>query len=242
MNKRDLWLRLKNYQFDHVVPVDLWDHITAMFGSTDASTKAFANKIARKHNWAVGYALLAIREYKKFVYLGVVSDFTVTPSKTIDVVWHEHLLFSKAYRDFCNDVIEYTFDHHPELLPMQDQTGRYNVQYMDTIELYKTEFGVDPPESIWSVPKFDKEQIKTDDFYKSKKKKSSLNSGDYSDNPSLYTYFDGSQPGYEAETLSEFSGFDGGSFGGGGAGGDFSDSGSSDGGDGGGCSGGCGGD
>jgi hypothetical protein len=251
MNKRDLWLKLKNYHFDHVVPVDLWDHITSVFGGTDASTKAFANKIARKHDWTDGFALRAIREYKKFVYLGVVSDFNVTPSKIIDLVWHEHLLFSKAYRDFCTDVIDYTFDHHPELVPMQDQTGRFNAQYMDTLALYKTEFGIAPPEDIWSTPKFDKEQISTEDFYKSKRKKESYSSNGYSSDTALYTYFDGSQPGYQAESFPEFSGYDSGDFGGAGAGGDFgnSDS-SSDGGDsgdggggcsGGGCSGGCGG-
>ena len=27
--------------------------------------------------------------------------FGVTPSKVIDQVWHEHILFSRAYRDFC---------------------------------------------------------------------------------------------------------------------------------------------
>jgi hypothetical protein len=46
----------------------------------DASTKAFADK-TRKFQWKHRFALRAIREYKKFIYLGAISDFVVTPSK-----------------------------------------------------------------------------------------------------------------------------------------------------------------
>ncbi len=252
MNKKELWLKLRNYHFEHVVPASLWDKVTEIFGGFDASTKAFANKIARKHKWKLKYALKAVEEYKKFVYLGVVSNFAVTPSKIIDVVWHEHLLFSKAYRDFCNQVINYTFDHNPELIPMIDQTGNYNAQYMDTIDLYKTEFGVEPPEAIWSLPKYALEEVMVNKKYFSQPKKRNNMEGSggdyvYYETQSLHSYFD------ETEIeLPEFNGFDNGDFGGAGSGSDWSDpsesadssdgDGGSDGsGDGGGCSGGCGG-
>jgi hypothetical protein len=100
MNKKDLWLRLKAYHFNHLVPPHLWIKVRAAFGGEEASTKAFADKIARKLDWKHLFTLRAIREYKKFIYLGAVSDFVVTPSKIIDQVWHEHLLFTKEYRDF----------------------------------------------------------------------------------------------------------------------------------------------
>lgn len=242
MNKKELWLRLKNYHFDHIVPANLWDNIVEAFGGADASTKAFAAKIAKKHNWSNAFAARAVDEYKKFVYLGVVSNFHVTPSKDIDVVWHEHLLFSKAYREFCSTVIEYTFDHHPELMPMADETGRFSAQYMDTLDLYKTEFGVDPPVAIWGDPKFDKEKVAANGYESREKKKSNDSSGAgyYSNDPYLYTYFDGgnsnreSHPEFSEHAEGEFEGVD--------AGGEWNDSDSTDsGGDGGGCSGGCGG-
>jgi hypothetical protein len=44
MNKKDLWLRLKAYHFNHLVPPHLWIKVTAAFGGEDASTKAFADK------------------------------------------------------------------------------------------------------------------------------------------------------------------------------------------------------
>lgn len=218
MNKKNLWLRLKAYHFNHLVPPHLWIKVTAAFGGEDASTKAFADKIARKLEWKHRFALRAIREYKKFIYLGAVSDFVVTPSKIIDQVWHEHLLFTKAYRDFCTEVLGFSFDHNPELIPMTDQTGSFNAQYLDTLELYKKEFDINPPADIWSQSKFDKELVPTNG-YESKKKTAMAGENsafDYSDTP-LYTYFDFSANGESIEAYPEFNGFGDGDGGGAGA-------------------------
>jgi hypothetical protein len=245
MNKKELWLKLRTYHFDHLVPTNLWQKVTAAFGGPDAFSKAFAAKIARKHGWSNKFALKAISEYKKFVYLGVVSDFHVTPSKIIDVVWHEHILFTSAYRQFCNEVICYQFDHHPELIPMADETGRFNAQYEDTVEFYISEFGFEPPTDIWGETKYDKEKLREKNYSSREKTVYAADgSNTYYTDYSLSSYFDGA-------VATEFGGGD---FGGGGASGDWSDgndsssnsdssgdSGSDGGGDGGGCSGGCGG-
>lgn len=238
MNKRELWLRLKAYQFDHIVAAGVWKHITAKFGHCNPSLKAFAGKIAKKQGWKNQFALQAIAEYKKFIYLGLVSDFEVTPSKIIDAVWHEHLLFSKAYREFCTTVIEHPFDHHPELVPMADQTGRFSAQYLDTIALYRKEFGQEPPTAIWGDTKFDKAEQEKQNYQSNKKRQQ--DDLLYAGSTPLYTNFEDENP----VDYPEFSGFEGGDFGGGGATGEFSDSSSGDSGsgsDGGGCSGGCGG-
>ena len=204
------------------------------------SARLLLLKLPIKHGWTKQFALKAISEYKKFVYLGVVSNFHVTPSKIIDVVWHEHLLFTRAYREFCDEVIAYQFDHNPELLSVADETGRFNAQYLDTIEFYISEFGFEPPTDIWGETKFDKEKLKESNYSSRQKTFYSFDSvNTYYSDDSLSTYFGGSN----AVELG------GGDFGGGGASGGWSDgnatdTGSSDsGGDsGGGCSGGCGGD
>jgi len=220
MNKKDLWLKLRAYHFDHLVPANLWQKVTAAFGGADAFSKAFASKIDRKHGWGNKFALKAISEYKKFVYLGVVSDFHVTPSKIIDVVWHEHILFTSAYRQFCDQVICYQFDHHPELIPMADETGRFNAQYEDTIEFYISEFGFIPPPAIWGETKFDKEKLKDKNYSSREKTVYAIDSSNtYYADDSLSTYFDGGSAATE---------FGGGDFGGGGASGDWSDGNTSD--------------
>lgn len=242
MNKKELWLKIKAYHFEHVVPTHLWNHVTQVFGGAEATTKAFAVKVARKAGWKPGFALKAIAEYKKFVYLAVVSDFNVTPSKVIDKVWHQHLLFTKAYRQFCSEVINYTLDHHPELIAITGETGTFNAQYLDTLALYKKEFGSDPPADIWGIPKFDQEKVEKKG-YTSRKKKSETGTFSYtiaSDTSALISFFSGSAKGGNSfENFLDTGSFGGGHFGGGGAGGSWSDSGGDSGGSS--CSSGCGG-
>jgi hypothetical protein len=214
MNKKELWLNIANYHFDNMVPTHLWDHIAAQFGGQNPFTKAFADKLSRKLNWDKSFALRAIWEYKKFVYLGVISDFSVTPSKVIDQVWHEHLLFSSGYRKFCKDIIQYDFDHNPELIAVGSQTETFQSQYYQTIELYKTEFGTIPPQEIWDSTKFEEtiEKIK-----KTKKNQPDAVYSDYSvESAPLFSMF----PSYERGNVE----FGGGETGGGGAGGSWDDS------------------
>lgn len=154
MHKKELWLNIANYHFDHLAPVHLWDIIVSKFGGQNPFTKAFADKLTRKMNWNRDFALKAIWEYKKFVYLGVISDFSITPSKVIDQVWHEHILFSAGYRKFCEDIIQFDFSHNPELIPVIKQTDIFQIQYFNTIELYEKEFGAKPPADIWDTTKF----------------------------------------------------------------------------------------
>ena len=156
--KKELWLRLKGYDFGHVVPAQLGDRVRGMFGTSDASLHAFASKIARKHHWSHRFTVRAINEYKKFVFLGITSDAPVTPSRVIDTVWHEHLLFSRAYRDFCRTVLEREFDHNPELLPMDEQTTAFQSQFDATCDAYEREFNRLPPADIWGTPKFKRER------------------------------------------------------------------------------------
>jgi hypothetical protein len=134
---------------------------------------------------------------------------------------------------------------------MEDETGRFNAQYVDTIEFYFSEFGFEPPTDIWGETKFNKEKLKEKNYSSREKTVYAVSdsSNTYYSDDSLCTFFDGSA-GTE---------FGGGDFGGGGASGDWSDgnaddsgsdsssdsgggdSGGDSGGDGGGCSGGCGG-
>jgi hypothetical protein len=227
IDKKELWLSLDSYNFNHIVPPNVWNRITELFGGEDASTRAFADKIKRKHNWSADFSLHAIHEYKKFVYLGIISSFQVTPSKIIDIVWHEHLLFTKPYRQFCDEVIRYNFDHHPELMPFDDQTEAYAEQYIKTLLLYRSEFGFDAPVEIWDLPKFSDVQLNAAKKAYQRQLTTVYSDGgnlSYGNDVPLSSYFDDPH----------FSDFEGGDFGGGGAGGDFGNA--SDGGDSGGSS------
>jgi hypothetical protein len=211
MNKKELWLTIANYQFENLAPTHLWDHIAAQFGGGSPFVKAFASKISRKHNWNNKFALKAIWEYKKFVYLGVTSNFSVTPSKVIDQVWHEHLLFSAGYRKFCKEIIKYDFDHNPELISSDHQTEKYCSQYLNTVALYFKEFGHEPPNEIWDLTKF---KMNINDIKKQGHNRKGL---DYSDN---YWETDSLVSMFNVVEINSFQ-FGGGQFGGSGAGGSW---------------------
>lgn len=240
--KRELWLRLHHYHFDDLVPSHLMDHVSAAFGGADASSKAFANKLGRKLGWSTPFALRAIEEYKRFVFLGIVSDFYVTPAKAIDQVWHEHLLFTRGYRDFCKGILRQEFDHAPELVPTNDQTNAFQAQYEATLDLYRKEFNAPPPSDIWGRTKFDAARARD----ASKELRKRERDGAYSDDTPVHAMFSGDS----AASASDAGFGGGGGFSGGGSSGSFgeqagtdssgSDSGASDGG-GSGCSSGCGG-
>lgn len=227
--RKALWLRLRHYQFDHLVPAQLSNHVAALFGPHHASTRAFAGKLRRKLGWNGRFALRAIDEYRKFLFLGVVVDTPVTPSKVIDQVWHEHLLFTRGYREFCRDVLQHDFDHHPELVPVDAQTAAFSEQYERTLQRYVAEFNVLPPADIWGTPKFALEVTP-----RAKRPERRAETG--GDAP-LYLWFDGRDGGPSTMDLPEFGG--GGGFDGGGAGDSWGDSG--DAGSGSGCSSSCGG-
>jgi hypothetical protein len=219
--KKDLWLRLRNYHFDHLVPPHLADHVRFAFGGPDASTRAFADKLARKLGWRVPFALRAIDEYRKFVYLGLIADFPVTPPKIIDQVWHEHLLFTGGYRAFCASVLRRDFDHHPELVPQDEQTSAFQLQYAATRELYRTEFNREPPEEFWGVPKF-ADRPKPAAASKPLRRREDGSAVMTDDDAPLFTYF-GDSVGGAGHGHANMPEFGGGSSGGGGGSGTWSD-------------------
>ena len=181
-SKKDLWLRIRDYHFDDLVPPHLVDHVAETFGGANASTRAFATKVSKKTGWDLDFTLRAIDEYKKFVFLGVTADFFVTPPKVIDQVWHEHLLFTRGYREFCRSVLRHDLDHNPELVATGDQTAVFHAQYDATLERSEAEFNTAPPSDIWGTAKFRSRRGETTATLKRKKSDSS---GDY-----LHTYFD----------------------------------------------------
>lgn len=156
--KKELWIRIRDYQFSDMVHPNLEEKISAFFNRKSPMLFAFADKISRKHKWKRNFSVRAIHEYKKFTYLAVLSQFQVTPSKVIDIVWHEHILFSRGYRSFCTGVLRYELDHHPELFPMEELTDRYSQQFNKTLNLYRKEFGEEPPSDIWGITKYMKDK------------------------------------------------------------------------------------
>lgn len=80
----------------------LWKNIIDFNLDNPLSEYGFSIRLENENWWTANFARDAILEYKKFMYLAAVSDAMVSPSEIVDVVWHQHLIFTQSYEDFCS--------------------------------------------------------------------------------------------------------------------------------------------
>ena len=104
--------------------------------------KIQGNTSFKKHD----EAMHALGEVLRFMYLCTQSNATLTPSALVDSVWHEFILFTRSYKQFCEHNLG-SFVHHQ---PSADR-GNELLQYQQTIALYERYFG-DCDETFWPRP------------------------------------------------------------------------------------------
>jgi len=128
MQQKALWETLRDY------------HI----GGQQA--ELFCQKLKHETGWSAKMCLSAILEYKRFLYLTAVSPSPVTPSKSIDAVWHLHLTFSRCYWGLCENILHNPLHHDPS---DDTQSDRMAEQYKATLALYEQEFSLTPDPILW---------------------------------------------------------------------------------------------
>ena len=87
----------------------------------------------------------AVALYRCFLKLCVLRPRTsIVPNKTIDEVWHMHLLDTDKYRGDCNFVFGYFIEHFPYAgLGGADDRYAWREDYARTRRLFLEHFGVD---------------------------------------------------------------------------------------------------
>ena len=125
----NLWIKIFNYQFDA---------LTTHYG--------FSIRLAHENNWTRHFTEKAILEYKKFMYLAATSDLMVSPSPIIDIVWHQHLIFTPSYSDFC-DLLGKRIQHVPSTRS-REEAERFRHARERTQKLYSEKFG-EAPKDVW---------------------------------------------------------------------------------------------
>jgi hypothetical protein len=101
-------------------------------------------RIAKEHDYSLAYAAGALKEAKRMMYLNVVSRESTSPSQLIDMAWHEMMLFTKFYHEFCSFLG--MFIHHDPTEGPPDG-GRL---YDRTKENYEKFFGIKPDNQYWA--------------------------------------------------------------------------------------------
>jgi hypothetical protein len=82
------------------------------------------------------------------MYLAATSDFMVSPSEIIDIFWHQHLIFTQSYQDFCN-ILGKRIQHIPSTHNKED-FEKFRQAKERTIKFYERDFGKQP-KNIWGL-------------------------------------------------------------------------------------------
>ena len=120
------------------------DHPTAAF--------TFSERLARENSWSLEYALRAIIEYKKFMFLLGEAPHPLTPSEPVDQVWHLHLIYTQSYWiDFCEKTLGKLIHHQPTQGGAQER-DKFTDWYQKTLSFYEQLFDQPPPTDLWPSP------------------------------------------------------------------------------------------
>lgn len=100
-------------------------------------------KLARSLMCNTADALQALTEVIKFLSLAAENDRgMLTPSRRVDLAWHEFILYTRSYTEFCATHFGRLIHHEPGGEP---ETNRH--QYQRTLELYRARYGM--PDEVW---------------------------------------------------------------------------------------------
>lgn len=125
---------------------ELWDKILQFNFDNPPSEYGFSTRLANENFWTKDFTDLAILEYKKFMYLATTSEFMVSPSEIVDTVWHQHLIFTQSYHDFCN-IIGKQIQHIPST-HNKEEFEKFRQAKERTKKFYTNIFG-EQPSVIW---------------------------------------------------------------------------------------------
>lgn len=127
----------------------LWNELKTFTVNEGNELLSFIARLARENAWTVEHAEAVYGEYLKFVYLMTVCKKSITPSDAVDQVWHLHLCYSDSYwNELCGDVLGKKLHHGPTRGGAAEDR-RFERQYGETLDLYREEFGQEPPADIW---------------------------------------------------------------------------------------------
>ena len=87
-----------------------------------------------------------LNEVLRFLALVAHYNETLTPSRKVDDAWHELILFTRVYAEFCQSRFG-RFIHH---FPGGGKT-KNELLYRQTLELYRRHFG-EPDSRFWGNP------------------------------------------------------------------------------------------
>ena len=127
----------------------LWNDIRDFELDDDQHMYMFSDRLAKENGWSKCFALRAVDEYKKFMFLICITNQPLTPSGEIDQVWHLHLLYTRSYwKEFCTEVLKREV-HHGPTRGGPEERNKFNNWYSATLHHYRKNFNCEPPPDLW---------------------------------------------------------------------------------------------
>jgi len=121
---------------------ELWKSIESFNLDYPVSEYGFSTRLAEENEWTANFAAGAIIEYKKFMFLAATSEYMVSPSEIVDVVWHQHLVFTQSYNALCN-ILGRKIDHIPSTRN-KTEFDKFKQARERTSKYYSEVFGEQP--------------------------------------------------------------------------------------------------
>ncbi len=106
------------------------------------------NQCEKEYKWSLNYAQRVGKEYARFLSLRA-QNSQLSPSDDVDRMWHQHILNTQHYADYCNKIAGKFVHHDPT--QANDQNLR-KVRLANTILSYHQKYGKDSEDAeIWNT-------------------------------------------------------------------------------------------
>lgn len=127
----------------------LWTQLAAFDLNDPEASFSFTDRLARENGWSIEFSLRCVEEYKRFIFLICITDYSLTPSDQVDQVWHLHLLYTRSYWDeMCEGILKMKI-HHGPTKGGEVQRDLFNDLYTKAKQRYSEVFLEEPPLDIW---------------------------------------------------------------------------------------------
>jgi hypothetical protein len=115
------------------------------------------SEIVKHYNFTIEYVDKIAYEFERFMELKNL-DSECSPSDDIDLLWHQVILDTEFYSNYCTNRFNKIIHHKPQNAIDQEER---KIRLNKTIELYKKTFLQCPDEIVWlNTTKINKEPIK----------------------------------------------------------------------------------
>lgn len=111
------------------------------------------NQMVKQHSWKKRYSRNVATEYERFMILRNKNN-NLSPSDDIDEFWHQHILNTSLYTEYCQEKFSGIVHHDPE--DAFNQTKR-KTRLRNTIKEYKKIYGKIPEGDVWIMKPLSKE-------------------------------------------------------------------------------------